>query len=83
MSAVQSVIFFNDQRTPEEELEWLKHHHFSPIKSGHVITHGDKVHSVRYRIREPEDFDHFITKRIEPDIDLIIGFYNPKPAYLK
>ncbi len=70
MSKVQSIIFDKKQWTYQTAFKWLQHNHQRPIKGVH-----ETKHFLRYRIRNPERFSRFITKKLPNGIDLIIGFY--------
>jgi len=70
MSKVQSIIFDKKQWTSQSAHRWLHAHHTKPIKAAH-----ETKHFLRYRLRNPEMFSRFITKKLPNGIDLIIGFY--------
>jgi len=75
MSKIQSVVFFENYGwTPIKARSWLKKNKLIPIKVVDKHLHGE----LRYRIRNPKLFDHFITKKIEPGLDLIIGYQTKK-----
>jgi hypothetical protein len=71
MSEIQSIRFDKSIYTQKEAREWMKRNKLKLLK-------GKKVdiakNFYKYRIRDPDDFEHFITKKIDDGLELIIGF---------
>jgi hypothetical protein len=70
MSEIQSVIFFRKYWTMPEAENWLKNNRLVPLKGVDL----SKPKQYRYRIKEPSQFSHYITKKLKDHIDLVIGF---------
>lgn len=71
MSRIQSVVFLKrDGWTKEKARAWFKNTKLRPIKpvDDHLIG------ELRYRLRDPKLFRHFITKIIGNGVHLVIGF---------
>ena len=68
MSAIQSVTFPSDW-TEKNCQDWLYDHGFTPIKKVHLTANRR-----RYRIAEPEYFDHYSTKVLPEGVELVIGY---------
>lgn len=66
---VQAILFKKDKWSSKKSLFWLKEHNYNPIKEVHITKNFR-----RYRIRNPDKFKRFITKKLKNNIDLIIGF---------
>jgi hypothetical protein len=68
-STIQSVLFDKTIWSLDDAKKWLRQHRIVPIK---------KVHSTKYfyrfRIKEPNEFIRFITKKIAHGVELVIGF---------
>lgn len=73
MSEIQSVVFLGRRMNVMQQHTWLRKHNLIPMKKVHVVG-GEHHVSHRWRIRDPKKFSRFITKKITPDIDLVIGF---------
>ena len=78
MSRVQSVSFLRADNWPlEQRHEFLKKYKLKPIKRVHTTDNF-----YRYRIKDPQEFGRFITKRVYShahsrkgkEILLVIGF---------
>lgn len=71
-SDIHSVLFDINNWDTLEARKWLKNHNLKPIKNVHKTEHF-----LRYRIKDPSIFTHFITKTIDhgKGIKIIIGFY--------
>lgn len=69
-SAIQAIVFEKRYWTTSKARKWLKKNNLQPIKQVH-----ETGLSYRYRIRNPKIFSHFITKKIDVGLKLIIGFY--------
>ena len=52
--------------------QWIASHHFNPIELDE--TRGE----YRYRIREPEHFNHYAVLKTSKGINLVIGFHEPR-----
>lgn len=72
MSNIQSVIFNKHLFSIQKAQNWLKAHNLKLLKGKHVDT---TLNFHRFRIRSPLQFRRFITKKIQPGIEIIIGFY--------
>ena len=79
MSKVQSIVFFRvDGWTMRQMHNFLTRHHLQPIKFYTTNT------QYRFRVQEPLQFAHFITKRVmahqtqtvKKPVLLVIGFTN-------
>ena len=72
---IHSVSFIG-WKSPEARA-WLKAHGYKPIKRVHVVKVNGLITQRRYRIRPPEMFKRFITKKIKmndgKEINLIFG----------
>jgi len=68
MSEVQSILFDNTQWQLTDALYWLQEHEIIPMK-----IHETKKHH-RFRIKNPKNYSHFITKKLRHGISLVIGF---------
>ncbi|HXS59230.1 MAG TPA: hypothetical protein VN703_00260 [Candidatus Sulfopaludibacter sp.] len=69
MSQIQSIIFNKDYWTKSEARKWLLTHFFLPIKKVH-----ETKNYYRYRIKDPNKFNYFITRRLKNNMELVIGF---------
>lgn len=74
MSKVQAVLFDKSKYTTASAGNKLKNMGFKPLKKAHITTN-----KIRFRIEEPEQFDHFATLKKAHGIELIIGYYKKKP----
>lgn len=70
ISDIHTVFFTKDKFTTKKAREWLKLHNLKPIKRVHKT-----VNTLRYRIREPDLFSSFITKKNKNGVNFVIGFY--------
>lgn len=68
-SQVQAIYFMAPKWNVSSAKKWLKEHKFEPIK--HVHRKGSEL---RYRIREPEPYDHFTTHKTDEDVYLVMGW---------
>jgi len=69
-SEIQAVYGMRPYWTERSLKLWLKRNNLIPIKS--VRYEGKEI---RYRIRPPEKYSHFITKVLSNHIYLVIGFF--------
>jgi hypothetical protein len=71
-SDIHTIAFMTNERpwTPTLARKWLKLHGLVPIKKMRI-----EGNQLRYRIRDPELFKSFITKKTNDGINLIIGIY--------
>lgn len=80
MSELHSVIFHKTQNnnwTQTKAKQFLNKHKIKPIKKVRITyLKNGKINSLRYRIRPPEIFKKFITKKTDNDISFVIGFYD-------
>lgn len=68
MGYIQSVRFNRKYWSEAKAMNWLYLHKFIPIKK------VDKTKNYfRYRMHEPI-FNHYITKKLDNNIELVIGF---------
>ena len=68
---IQSVVFLKkDNWNTKNARGWLRSHYMKPIKRVDKSIQGQ----LRYRIREPRQFNRFITKKTSVGIQFIIGF---------
>jgi hypothetical protein len=65
---VQAVLFNNKQWLLKEARDWLKSHNYKSIKPVHTTLNYH-----RFRIRSPEEFKSFYTKKLPNGITLIFG----------
>lgn len=73
MFEIHSVDFRQNYTTPQAR-QWLKKHNLQPIKRVHITKKDNVITSRRYRIKDPELFKSFITKKIDNgNINLILG----------
>jgi hypothetical protein len=77
-SAIQAVLFPINEFTPKQAKTFLKKHNLLAIKPVHTTANYH-----RYRLEDPQDFTHFITKHYTfasnsgyKTITLIIGFFD-------
>jgi hypothetical protein len=70
MSKTQAIILSKEFFTEMEAEKWIMFHRYHPIKPVH-----ETKQYYRFRLENPRDFSHFITKEIEDGVKLIIGFY--------
>lgn len=70
MSGIQSVIFDKEKWPLFDSHQWLVKHDIYPIKSPHITNNF-----IRYRIKNPEDFNRMRMKDVGSGIKLIIGFH--------
>lgn len=79
MSELHSVIFHKTKShnwTQAKAKKFLNEHKIKPIKKVHITyLKNGKINSLRYRIRPPEIFKKFITKKTDSDVSFVIGFY--------
>lgn len=81
-SDIQSIYFClkpekytdNSCWTLEEADQWMRDHNYDPIKVS-IEENSEGGAWIRYRIRDAEDFDRFITQIWTGDIHAVIGFY--------
>ena len=69
MSSIQAVLFKKDKFTTDQCRSWLKLYKIKPMKRVHVTSSY-----YRYRIQDPSKFKRFVTKILDPDIDVVIGY---------
>ena len=74
-SDIQSILIHkhpNNNVTISKSLAqyYIKLHNFKPIKKVH-----ETKNYFRFRIREPEQFKHFIIKPVNNTMSFVIGFY--------
>lgn len=69
MGRIQAILFDRDHWTTSSARTWLKKNDHTPIKRAHTTDNF-----IRYRLEEPSNFKHFITKKLDEHIELIIGF---------
>ena len=69
-SEIQAVYGMRPYWTATTLRIWLMRNGLRPIKD--VRYEGNEI---RYRIRHPEKYDHFITKMLPHHLYLVIGFY--------
>ncbi len=69
MSKIQSVIFNSKKFSTTQARSWLKSHSLKAIKRVDRTNN-----SIRYRIKKPESFKRFTTKKTSKGISIIIGF---------
>lgn len=69
MSEVHSILFDNSYYNATSARKWLKDHNYKAIKQVHKTKN-----KLRYRIRDPSLYKKFITKKITPHIELVLGF---------
>ena len=76
-SQVQSVLFPAAKYDEASAKAWLAQQGFKPLKGGHL-----KGSQLRFRIKDPSLFDHFITKKAKGGVELVIGFQGQaRPQY--
>jgi len=75
MSELQAVIFPKTEFTSAQADEWLRKFHITPMKREHVTKNYR-----RYRIRDPDQYDHFAIKDEDSGVKLVIGFKTKKKA---
>jgi len=68
-SYIQAILFDNKYYTTQEARKWLYDNDFKPIKKVHKT---DKY--LRYRITEPNNKDKYRIKKINNNINFIIGY---------
>lgn len=64
---IQAVIFDKTMWTPIRARKWLDDHNYHRIKPVHTTPHF-----YRYRLEEPVKGAKYITKKVNPGIQLII-----------
>lgn len=69
-SNIQSILFDNNKWKVSDAHKWLRQHKFRPIKKVHITKN-----KLRFRLRNPTDFDRFRIRKISDGIEFIIGFY--------
>ena len=69
MSEIQAVLFKNTKWDSKKSRDWLKKNKYVPIKRVHKTDTF-----LRYRLKEPNQYKRFITKKLGKGIELIIGF---------
>jgi hypothetical protein len=76
MSDIQSVVFLRTGNwNPTKARAWLKSNKLKPIKHVDKVYVGGTVSQFRYRIKDPNKFKSFSTKKLKGGINLIIGYY--------
>lgn len=76
MSTIHSVDFREGYKK-RSALAWLKRNEIHPIKED-ITKEGNKIISIRYRIKDPKLFKHFSTKSHydkNGKVNIIIGYY--------
>lgn len=69
MSEIQAVLFDTEYWTPSSARKWLKSHDIKPMKKVHTT---ENYH--RYRIHDPDKYDHLRIKTLKPNIKIILGY---------
>ena len=75
MSEIHSIVFYRPKWNLTTSKRWIKEHNLKPIKKVHITKSVDgKITQYRYRIKNPNLFKKFITKKTNDNINIIIGF---------
>jgi hypothetical protein len=74
MSKIQAVLFDKAIYTIGSATSKLHNMGLKAIKPPHIT---DK--KIRFRLEDPDDFDHFATLKKGQGIELIIGYYTRQP----
>ena len=69
-SKLQAIIFNKNNWTVIEAKNYIKLNNFKPLKNPHITNNF-----IRFRLVDPKEFKHFITKSDKSGIEYIIGFY--------
>lgn len=69
VSSIQSIVFNKKYWDLNTSKSYLKLHKFVPIKKVDITNN-----TFRYRLENPKNFNHFITKKTANGINFIIGF---------
>jgi hypothetical protein len=72
-SKVQAVLFDRERWSPKQAEAWLSGRNMTPIKNVHATENY-----LRYRMRDPGEFDHFTTLPVYEGVKMVIGW--PEPA---
>lgn len=75
MSRIQAVLFDRKIYTLASATAKIYNMGFKPIKKAHVTN--DKI---RFRLEDPDNFDHFVTLRKPHGIELIVGYKQKSKA---
>lgn len=68
---MQSVVFFIDKGwTIKKAKVWLKNHNIVPMKN----ADRHLKNQLRFRLEDPKKYKRFITKKLEPGVNLIVGY---------
>jgi hypothetical protein len=67
--SIQAVLFPRSEFEMFEVINFLHKHQLMPIKPAHITNHF-----IRVRIRDPKQFRRFITKVLDNDVELVIGY---------
>jgi len=76
MSTIHSIDF-RDGYPKRYAINWLEKYNIIPIKE-HITKEGNKIISIRYRVKDPKLFKRFITKSVydkHGKINIIVGYY--------
>lgn len=65
---IHTIAFDNKKWTPTAARKWLSDHNEKAIKPVHKTTNW-----LRYRIRDPNIFKSFVTKKYDNGINIIFG----------
>lgn len=65
---VHSIIFRKDKWTIQDSHRWLYQHGYRPIKNVDVTQNF-----YRWRIRDPNEFRQFVTKKVGKGIEIVFG----------
>lgn len=68
-SYIQSILFKKFFFNKKKAENWIKKHHFVPIKELH-----ETEKYLRYRLHNPNKKHHYVTKKITDGIVFIIGY---------
>lgn len=66
MSEIQSIIFDKETFTKNQALDWIKKHHFHPLKDVHTTKNFHRI-----RISDPNRYKSFYMKPIAKNYDKI------------
>lgn len=75
-SEIQAVLFFRPRWNVTKARAWLKKHNIKPLKPPDTKLFKKQI---RFRITPPEQYKSFITKKLDDEINLIIGFKSAPP----
>lgn len=70
VSTIQAILFDRIYWTRYEAETWLLKHNLYPIKNAHLTQN-----EIRFRLKNPDEFSRFRTKKIKHGIKLVMGFY--------